>query len=303
LRVKGERSSQSQRVRARADAHKRMATAQPCDEGLTRAEQDRQRWASQSVQTQRIEALVGLAGVLAHEFKNILQSILINAELVADMIVDGTPEREYLSQIIEAALRGKDLVGRINSPGMRGKTPQNPVEARLIVQDALNILHRSLRRDITFRQWMEGGECPILVDPAQLRQVVSNLYMNALEAMAEGKGFLGVSLKRTRIAETMPALVSDLAPGEYAQLTVRDTGVGISPEIMERIFDPFFTTGLQGQKAGLGLSVVYAVVRHAQGSILVQSAVGQGTRFKVFFPLWSGESASYQKGPVAPRRT
>lgn len=301
--MKGKSSSGLQSERSRGDAHKRMPQAQCREEGLRFSEEDRLRHASQSVQTQRIEALGKLAGVLGHEFKNILQSILINAELVADMIVDGTPEREYINQIIEAALRGKDLVGRINSPGMRRKDPQNPVDARLIVQDSLNFLHRCLRQDITFRQWLGAGKCPILVDPAQLRQVVSNLYMNALEAMAGGKGFLGVSLKRTRIPETMPALVSDLAPGEYAQLTVRDTGVGISPEIMDRIFDPFFTTGPRGQKTGLGLSVVYAVVSNAQGSIWVQSAAGQGTRFKVFFPLWSGKTHLTEKGPVTPRQT
>lgn len=299
--MKGEKTSRLQAGRSGVDAQERLPQARQRGKELELTEEDRLRHASQSVQTQRIEALGKLAGTLAHEFKNILQSILINAELVADMIAPGTMEREYVDQIIEAALRGRNMVVRINSPGMRRKEPQEPVDARLIVRDALNVLHRSLRRDITFRQWLGAGRSPILVDPAQLRQVVSNLYMNALDAMAVGRGFLGVSLKHKHIARTTPALVTDLTPGDYVLLTIRDTGGGISPEFMDRIFDPFFTTGVAGQKTGLGLAVVYAVVRHAQGSIIVESALGKGSRFKLFFPLWSGEEKSF-KGPVASRQ-
>jgi signal transduction histidine kinase len=184
---------------------------------------------------------------------------------------------------------------------MRRKDPQEPVDARLVVQDALKVMRRSLRPDITFRQWITCGQSRILVDPTQLRYIVSNLCMNAQEAMEMGKGFLGVSLKQTRIAETTPALVSDLAPGDYVQLTVRDTGSGINPEIMDRIFDPFFTTGQSGQKTGLGLSVVYAVVNNARGSIMVQSDPGKGTRFKIFFPLWSGDVTSSKRPCVSSR--
>ena len=295
--MKGKSSSRLQSGRSRSDAPKRLPQAGSGDEGQRLSEEDRLRHTCQSVQTQRIEALGKLASALAHEFKNILQSILINAELVADMIADGTMEREYVDQIIEAALRGRNLVGRINPPGMHRKDPQGPVDARLIVQDALNVLHRSLRQDITFRQWLGTAKCPILVEPAQLRQVVSNLYSNALEAMSGGKGFLGVSLKRRKIDQITPALVSDLVPGDYVQLTIRDTGAGISPEIMDRIFDPFFTTGVPGQKTGLGLAVVYAVVSHARGAIMVESTPGKGSRFKIYFPLWAGEDMS-SKRPV-----
>lgn len=262
-----------------------------------RVGEGRLRLTSQSAQSQRIEALGRLAGVLAHEFKNILQSILINAELAADMIADGTAEREYVNQIIEAALQGRDLVGRINPHGMRRKEPQEPVDARLIVHDALKDLRCSLRPDITCRQWLEDGPSPVLVDPAQLREVVRGLYTNALEAMSAGKGFLGISLKRVRIALDTPALISDLAPGEYVRLTVRDTGGGISPEIRDKIFDPFFTTAEPGRKTGMGLAVVYAVVKHARGSIMVASSPGKGARFRLYFPLWRGDSPSL-KGPA-----
>jgi len=265
-----------------------------------RSDEDRLRRATQSAQTQRIKALGRLAGVLAHEFKNILQSILINAELAADMIADGTTEREYIKQIIEAALQGRDLVGRINSPGMRCKEPHEPVDARLIVHDTLNVLRRTLRPEIAYRQWLAAGPSPILVDPAQLREVVSNLYANALEAMGAKRGFLGISLRRTRIARTTPALISDLEPGEYVQLTVRDTGGGISPEVLDRIFDPFFTTAEPGRKVGLGLAVVYAVVEHARGSILVASSPGKGARFKIFFPLFGGDVPE-GAAPAGPR--
>lgn len=286
--MKRERTSRSLSGGSQGAAHQRKPQSRANGKDFIRVGEDRLRLTSQSAQTQRIEALGQLAGVLAHEFKNILQSILINAELAADMIADGTAEREYVNQIIEAALQGRDLVGRINSHGMRRKEPHEPVDARLIVQDALNDLCYPLRPDITCRQWLEDGPSPVLVDPAQLREVVRSLYTNALEAMSAGKGFLGVSLKRVKISLATPALISDLAPGEYVRLTVRDTGGGISPEIKDKIFDPFFTTAEPGRKTGMGLAVVYAVVKHSRGSIMVVASPGKGARFRLFFPLWSG---------------
>ena len=103
--------------------------------------------------------------------------------------------------------------------------------------------------------------------------------------MSRGKGFLGVSLKETEVAAGCPALVSDLTPGKYVLLTVRDTGCGISPEIQERMFDPFFTTRKAIKGSGLGLTFAYEVIRKANGSVLLNSDIGRGTRFKVFFPL------------------
>ncbi len=99
-----------------------------------------------------------------------------------------------------------------------------------------------------------------------------------------GNGFLGVSLKEKEITENISAITSDLKPGRYMKLTIRDTGTGISPEIMDKVFDPFFTTK-EGKGTGLGLAIVYSVVKNVQGSLRIKSIIGKGTRFEIFFPL------------------
>jgi len=103
--------------------------------------------------------------------------------------------------------------------------------------------------------------------------------------MGPSKGFLGVSLKEKEITENIPATVSDLKPGRYMKLTIRDTGVGINQEILDKIFDLFFTTKKEDKGTGLGLAVVYSVVKNVQGSILIRSVIGKGTRFEIFFPV------------------
>jgi signal transduction histidine kinase/CheY-like chemotaxis protein len=275
----------SQRVQSLAEGENRGAAGERAQTGRGLATGCQVVPTRQHIQDQRIEALAAVAGGLAHDFKNILQPILINAELVADEIPAGSPEREYLDQIIEAAQRGKDLVRKINEFGQHGKIPLEPVDVQPIVCDALNFLRSSLRPDITLRQWFRNQPCRAQIDPAQLYQLTLNLCLNAVQAIPSGRGFLGVSLKQREIMDNTPAIIADIKPGTYIQLTVRDTGSGIAPEIRDRIFDPFFTTRQPGKQSGLGLAIVYAVVKDVQGSLIVESVVGRGSCFKVFFPV------------------
>ena len=249
-------------------------------------EEEKKRLEIQLIQAQKIEALGKLAGGIAHDFKNILQPILLNAELISDLNPYGKQEREYLDEIIEAAQLGKNLVRQINQFGTRKKMYLKPIALGRIVQDALTFIKRSLPPRITFRQWVKAKESLVKADPTQIYQLIINLCMNAVQAMNQGKGFLGVSLKETEVAVGSPAIVSDLNPGKYVLLTVRDSGCGISPEIQDRIFDPFFTTQNISKGTGLGLAVVHEVIQNADGSVLLHSEIGKGTRFKVFFPLY-----------------
>jgi len=251
-----------------------------------KAEEENLQLEKRLVQAQKIEALGKLAGGIAHDFNNVLQPIIINSELILDALPVHTVEREYLDQIIDAAQLGKDLIRQIKLFGSRKKTDLKPISLRPVVQDAINIWRRTLPAGIAFRQWISSSRVLVRTDPTQVQQIVLNLCTNAAQSMSSGGGFLGVSLRETKVTAQAPAFVSDLKPGRYLKLTVRDTGSGIDPEIRDRLFDPFFTTRKSSAGTGLGLAVVHEAIRNAGGSILVQSDVGKGTRFEVYFPIY-----------------
>lgn len=249
-----------------------------------RAEEEKKRLEGQLIQAQKIEALGKLAGGIAHDFNNVLQPILINSELISDILSHGTQEREYLDQIIDAAHLGKNLIRQIKLFGSRKGSFHKPITMGPVVQDALNLLKRSIPSRISFRQWITQREGLVRVDPIQIHQLILNLCNNAVQAMNSGKGFLGVSLKEIEIVSYTPALISDIKPGKYLKLTVRDTGAGISQDIRDKIFDPFFTTKKSSKGTGLGLAVVHELIKNANGSILLKSAAGKGAKFEVYFP-------------------
>ncbi len=237
----------------------------------------------------RMEALGMLAGGIAHDFINILQPILINAELVADTLPQNAPEREYLNQIIEAARIGKDITNQIKMFGVKKKLLFKPVAIEPVVRDALRIIGQSLPPRITLRQKIASTKGLVRTDPPQFYQLLTNLCMNAVQAMEEGQGTLTVRLEETEIHTATPASVSILGPGEYLKLTIKDTGSGMTTEVMEQIFDPLFTTKKSGKGSGLGLGVVHAVVKNAGGSIIVHSKPRKGSSFEVYLPKHLGE--------------
>ncbi len=290
------KKSKEQLIHELAGAYNRISELELSEKVHKQAEEERKRLEIQLIQARKIEALGKFSRVIAHDLKNILQPILLNAELLSALNLYGKQEQEYLDEIIEAAQLGKNLVSRINQFGTGNKICLKPIFLGGIVQEALTFIKRSLPVRITSRQWVNAQESLVNADPTQIYQLIVNLCMNAVQSMSQGKGFLGVSLKETEVAVGCPAIVSDLTPGKYVLLTVRDTGCGISPEIQERIFEPFFTTRKAIKGSGLGLAVAYEVIRKTNGSVLFQSEIGKGTRFKVFFPLCS----QAQDVPILP---
>lgn len=246
----------------------------------------------------RMEALGMLAGGIAHDFINILQPILINAELIEDMLPADAPEREYVAQIIEASKIGRKITNQIKLFGSRKKQLFHPVILEEVVREAMTIIRRSLPPTIDLRQRISARGIPVRTDAAQVYQLVTNLCTNAVQAMGEGSGKLSVSLTSTRVRTPVKAVVSDLAPGEYLKLTVRDTGRGMNPEIIDQIFDPIFTTKKSSSGTGLGLGVVHSVVKNAGGSIIVHSAPGKGSTFEIYFPVHRGDPEHRTAGNV-----
>lgn len=237
----------------------------------------------------RTEALGMLAGGIAHDFINILQPIIINAELVCDSLPADAPEREYLSQIMEAARIGKEVTNQIKLFGSRKEHAFKPVSIEAVTRDAVRAVSRSLPPHIILRQKIAPTEALVRIDPPQFYQFLTNLGLNAVQAMENSpEGTLTITLAEVRVNDASPAFVSVLNPGEYVKLTVKDTGCGMSPEIIDQIFDPLFTTKKSNKGTGLGLGVVHTVVKNAGGSIIVLSKPGKGSTFEVFFPKLAG---------------
>jgi PAS domain S-box-containing protein len=248
------------------------------------AEEEKKGLEIQLIQAQRMEALGKLAGGIAHDLNNILQPILINSEMISDKLPQGTQERDYLDQIIDVAQLGRNLIKQIKMFGSSQKPILKPIPIGQVVHKALSIVKRTLSSDIKFRDHISMNGYLVNADPFQINQLVINLCSNAVQSMTPQGGALDVSLDETEVIQSAPAIGNDLKPGKYMILTVSDTGSGISPEIMKNIFDPFFTTRKSDKGTGLGLAVVYEVVKNSQGSMLVNSEVGKGTRFEIFFP-------------------
>jgi len=249
-----------------------------------RAEAARQHLEVQLHQVQKMEALGTLAGGIAHDFNNILAVILGYAELSLYDLAPGSNEWHNLQQILIASGRAKHLVQQILAFSRQSEQQRQPVYLQLILAETLTLLRASLPSTIELRQSLATHTGMVLADPVQLQQVVMNLCTNAEYAMRPKGGQLDICLDRVDIDATMAATLPDLRPGPHIRLTVRDTGHGMTPEVLERIFEPFFTTKGPGEGTGMGLAVVHGIITSYAGAITVASTPGQGTTFAISFP-------------------
>jgi PAS domain S-box-containing protein len=234
--------------------------------------------------SQKMEAIGTLAGGIAHDFNNILAAIMGYTELAMLEVGEGSL-RATLTEVRRASGRAKDLVAHILAFSRQGEMARTPVNVAPIIKETLKMLRASLPTTIEIRQTMGQDLGKILADPTQIHQVLMNLCTNAAHAMRGTGGVLAVDLAQVHLREEPVQRTFALEPGNYLKLTVRDTGQGIEPTILERIFDPFFTTKNRGEGTGLGLSVVHGIVTSHGGGIEVQSAPGQGTIFSLYFPV------------------
>jgi PAS domain S-box-containing protein len=238
------------------------------------------------IQSSKLEAVGTLAAGIAHDFNNILASIVGYAELVDGDLSDGSEAKNNVAKVISGSFRARDLVARMLD--FARDRPFDPVLMDLVLQvrEAIVLLRASLPHSIKidFQNGMRAASAMILADPTRIMQIVINLCINAAHAM-ENRGVIAVSLDR---ADTIEG-----APRAYAGgvcLTVADRGCGMTAEVLERIFDPFFTTKPPGEGSGLGLSVVYGIVKDLGGLVNVVSSVQPqecGTCFRVFLPAAS----------------
>ncbi|MFA6498548.1 MAG: GAF domain-containing protein [Desulfurivibrionaceae bacterium] len=256
-------------LRERAEARKGV-------EEKTRLEQ-------QVRQGQKMEAIGTLAGGIAHDFNNILAAILGFTDLAKYKLPEGSDLHHDLDNVLQAGLRAKELVKQILAFSRQAEQERRPIEVYLVLKEALKLLRASIPTTIDFQLAIDEKSGAVLADPTQIHQVIMNLCTNAYHAMrTNDSGLLGVALRPVEIGgEEANAL---LQPGKYLELTVSDTGCGMTPAIMERIFDPYFTTKPQGEGTGLGLAMVHGIVAQYGGEIRVESALGYGTTLRVYLP-------------------
>jgi PAS domain S-box-containing protein len=261
---------------------------------LKRAEAERIRLEEDLRQAQKMEAIGTLAGGVAHDFNNILASILGFTQIALhDLLEPGHPAAHALEQVVTACRRARDLAGQILTFSRRSPERQRPLELLELVDEALQLVRASLPSTIEIRRQVAptvaAGGWVVMGDPTQLHQVLLNLCTNAAQAMGVKGGVLGLDLDLAAMEDPSPVWPPELIPGCYLVLTVSDTGPGMEPEVMERIFEPYFTTKAQGEGTGLGLAVVHGIVKAHRGTVQVRSIPGRGSLFRVFLPLAQGE--------------
>jgi PAS domain S-box-containing protein len=248
------------------------------------AQSDRDQMEAQLRQSQKMEAMGTLAGGIAHDFNNILGAILGYGELAQQESRPGSSLRRYVDNVMHAAERAKALVDRILGFSRSGLGERAYVHIQSVIEETLELIAASLPADIRLEKSLLAGDAALIGDSTQLHQVAMNLCTNAVHAMEHG-GVLSVSLERVDLAEAKLVSRGTLSAGPYVRLVISDTGVGITPDVLDRIFDPFFTTRGVGKGTGLGLSLVHGIVTDLGGAIHVDSVIGQGTTFEIWLPV------------------
>jgi signal transduction histidine kinase/ActR/RegA family two-component response regulator len=236
-------------------------------------------------QAMKLQAIGTLAGGIAHDFNNILSPIVGYTELSMDDIPEDSQARKYLEGILKATNRAKELVQQILMFSRQNRQERQPMKVQNLIKEALKLLRATIPATVEINCDV-GQDCgPIMGDPTQIHQVIMNLCTNAYHAMQETGGSLDVSLKEIDISyeQTMERLGMKL--GKHLQLTVKDAGHGMEPEVLERIFEPYYTTKEQGKGTGLGLSVIHGIVKNHGGHITVSSQPGKGAVFNIYLPV------------------
>ncbi len=247
----------------------------------------RQQLEDQLQRARKLEALGTLAGGVAHDFNNILASVIGYSELARAAASDGSGQVRQIDQVLQAGQRGKALVERILSFSRGKPRPRTNFLLQPVVDEVLQLLAAALPPGIALDRQLDAPDAAISGDSTMVYEAAMNLCTNAMQAMPGG-GSLRVAVRVEQTTVARPLFETTLAPGCHVVLSVADTGSGIPPDVMARLFEPFFTTKGPHQGTGLGLAVVHGVVADLGGAIDVHSAPGKGSCFTLYFPCAAG---------------
>jgi PAS domain S-box-containing protein len=258
------------------------------------SEAERARLEKQVLQAQKMDAIGTLASGMAHDFNNVLCAILGYTELaLLDSQIEGKT-RENLELALRSGERARDLIKRILAFSRSTDAQYRPLKIGPILREAVKFLNATLPSSIEIQLHINTDDDVVLADASDLHQVIMNLGVNAKHAMSAKGGRLEYRLDLETL-DAAPAAKLGLTPGRYVHLQIRDTGHGMSREVLERVFEPFFTTKPVGRGTGLGLTFVHKMVTRCQGRIDVESEVDKGTTFHIYLPQSSEPAA-----PAAP---
>jgi two-component system, cell cycle sensor histidine kinase and response regulator CckA len=252
-------------------------------QGIARDISERKRLEDELRHAQKMEAIGRLAGAIAHDFNNLLTAILGYSQLLLLRLDANSPWRREISEIDKAGRSAATLTGQLLAFSRKQEVKPQILNLNQVVGGIERMLRRLIGEDIELTTQLDDTLGNIKADPGRLEQVIMNLAVNSRDAMPKG-GKLKLSTTNVYVDPVHASHHLDAKAGPHVMLTVTDTGVGMDHETQSRIFEPFFTTKELGKGTGLGLSTVYGIVRQSEGFIEVQSELGLGTTFRIFFP-------------------
>lgn len=251
---------------------------------------------AQLIQAQKMEGIGTLAGGIAHDFNNILQAISGYGQIILMNKSPDDPDYQKLEAIINTAQKGSELTRGLLVFSRKMESKFKPVDLNQEIRQVRNLLERTIPRMIKIELQLSEDLKIIKADSVQIEQVIMNLGVNARDAIADvDNGMMTFKTENVILDEDYCKTQLKVIPGEYVLLKVSDTGCGIEKEVGKHIFEPFFTTKKAGEGTGLGLAMVYGIVKKHDGHITFESEPGQGTAFKIFFPVLKGAELSVKE--------
>ncbi len=262
------------------------------------AERERDQMEARLRQSQKMEAVGTLAGGIAHDFNNILAAILGYAELGLDVAHRGGNNAGDLTQIIASAERARRLVRQILTFSRRVESDLKPMDLNREVRETLKVLERTLPKMVRITTGLAPEPCTVSADSSQIGVLLINLAKNGADAM-DGSGELCIRTEYVNLRDMVCPTCELLISGRYVRLVVSDTGKGMERETVAKVFEPFFTTKEVGSGTGLGLAMVYGIVKNHNGHVVVESWPGRGTTMSIYLPALAAAATQPQEDPVS----
>lgn len=286
----------TRRVVAEDELRASHAALEDAYQKLIKETKDKQALEETLRHAQKMESLGTLTGGIAHDFNNILAAILGFAEMSLDDAPKSSPQERNLKHIITSCFRGRDLIQQMLAFSRKTDTVRKPLSLSPLISETVKLLRASLPSSIDLVFTKKAGFDMVNANPTEIQQIIMNLCTNSAQAMQDTQGKIEIILNNS-VIKSRSADYPELTPGTYFHITIKDTGKGMEPAVMHRIFEPFYTTKEIGKGTGMGLAVVYGIVKGLDGNINVDSTPGEGTAFHIMLPV--AETKTRRESPAS----